>query len=116
MEPAELEFNLEGPAVVLTSVSVLNAPMDTEHPYERIERIDLGYRDDVVTFSIAALDFAAPENNRYEYRLDGFDSDWVDAGTERRITYTNLDGGDYRLRVRASNGDGVWNDMGSRSR
>ncbi len=66
----------------------------------------------MVTFGIAALDFASPAENRFSYRLEGFDADWVDAGTQRRVTYTNLDGGDYTFRVRAANSDGFWNHEG----
>ena len=56
----------------------------------------------------AALDFAAPELNRFAYRLDGFDADWVEAGTQPDATYTNLDPGRYVFRARATNHDGVW--------
>jgi len=81
-------------------------------PYELIEDIELGYKDDVVTFGVSALDYSAPHENSYSYRLLGFNDEWVDAGTERRITYTNLDGGNYRLQVRAANVDGYWNNEG----
>ena len=110
--PADLEFNRKPPPVALTSLSVLNKPVASEIPYELIENIELGYKDDVVTFGISALDYSAPGENRYSYRLMGFNDEWVDAGTERRITYTNLDGGNYRLQVRAANGDGYWNNEG----
>jgi len=110
--PAELDFNSEPPSVALTALAVLNKPVAADRPYELIDSIELAYSDDVVTFGISALDFSAPEENRYSYKLDGFDEDWVDAGTERRITYTNLDGGNYVLRVRAANGDGYWNNEG----
>ncbi len=62
----------------------------------------------LVTFEFAALDFVSPTNNRYLYRLEGFDPDWVQAGRMHRATYTNLDAGEYVFRVRATNADGVW--------
>jgi len=111
-DPAELEINRQPPPVVLTSLSVMNEPVVADQPYELIRGIDLEYSDYVVTFGISALDFTAPTENRYAYKLEGFDESWVDAGNERRITYTNLDGGDYSFNVRASNSDGVWNDSG----
>ena len=60
-----------------------------------------------------AIDFAAPTFARSQYaqvkyRLDGHDEDWVDAGDERVAYYTGLRPGDYRFRVTAGNGDGVW--------
>ena len=77
-------------------------------PEERIERLSLGHKEDVITLKFAALDFADPRANRYEYKLDGFDNDWVRADERRAATYTNLPGGQYVFRVRASNSDGVW--------
>ncbi len=110
--PSDLEFNDNSPAVVLTSLSVLNEPVPSDRPYELIDGIELGYSDDVVTFGISALDYAAPAGNRYAYWLEGFDDGWVEAGAERRITYTNLDGGLYTLHVKAANSDGAWNEAG----
>ena len=71
--------------------------------------ITLGHRDNVFSFEYAALHFRDPDNNRYRYRLEGFDKDWVEAGTERKVTYTNLKAGRYTFQVMASNADGVWN-------
>lgn len=65
------------------------------------------------SFSVefAALDYAEPEANRYQYRLLGFDEAWIDTGSEqRRASYSNLWPGDYRLQVRGSNRIGVWSD------
>jgi signal transduction histidine kinase/DNA-binding response OmpR family regulator len=66
----------------------------------------------VIGFEFAALDFTAPGQNRYHYKLMGFDPDWVDSGTARRATYTNLKPGRYRFQVRAANSDGLWNEQG----
>ncbi len=109
--PDRLSVNRHVPPVVLTRILLQHQPLDlaaltTGAP------IDLGYRDDVVSFEFAALDFAAPERNRFTYRLVGFDEEWTEAGSERRATYTDLDGGSYRFEVRAANNDGVWNEQG----
>jgi diguanylate cyclase (GGDEF)-like protein len=57
----------------------------------------------------AALDFTAPERNRYAYRLEGFDKDWIETDPTRRLAaYTNLPPGRYRLHLRGTNRDGVW--------
>jgi diguanylate cyclase (GGDEF)-like protein len=55
------------------------------------------------------LDFVAPELDRYSYRLDGFDQDWVDA-PQRAVTYTNLAPGDYQLHLRAQSRDSGWHE------
>lgn len=105
--PAQLELTSTPPLVALTLFTKLNTPAETDVPYERLESVDLDYSDDVVTFEFAALDFVSAARNRYTYMLEGFDKDWVNAGTERRITYTNLDAGNYVLKVRAENSEGV---------
>ena len=74
------------------------------------DRIELRHRDRVLSFQFAALDFAAPERNRYAYKLEGLDERWSDAGTRRFVMYTTLPPGRYVLRVRGTNSDGVWND------
>ncbi|NVM77545.1 signal transduction histidine kinase/CheY-like chemotaxis protein/ligand-binding sensor domain-containing protein/HPt (histidine-containing phosphotransfer) domain-containing protein [Duganella sp. SG902] len=57
----------------------------------------------------AALDFTAPERNRYAYRLEGFDRDWIAADAAHRVaSYTNLPPGRYRLAIRGSNRSGAW--------
>ena len=64
----------------------------------------------VIRFEFAALDFAAPERNLFAYQLEGFDEHWIEAGTRHDATYTNLDAGHYRFKVRASNRDGYWSE------
>jgi signal transduction histidine kinase len=59
-----------------------------------------------------ALSFTVPSKVRFRYKLEGFDSDWIDAGTRRQAFYTNLAPGSYTFRVTASN-DGVANEAGS---
>ncbi|MDY0975908.1 histidine kinase [Massilia sp. CFBP9012] len=49
-----------------------------------------------------------PEHTRFEYRLDGVDTDWRDAGTLRTTSYTNIAPGAYVFRLRAINEDGVY--------
>jgi diguanylate cyclase (GGDEF)-like protein len=106
--PQRLQLSEAPPSVVLTDV--LSANMRVSASPDRLRQVDLGYRDSVVTFQFAALDFTSPSNVRYRYRLEGFDNDWVDAGTARQATYTRLDAGDYVFRVRAADDGGRWSD------
>jgi signal transduction histidine kinase len=64
-------------------------------------------------FHYTALDLRDPQRVRFRYKLEGFDSSWIDADTRRVAYYTNLPPGHYRFRVIASNGDGVWNRDGA---
>jgi signal transduction histidine kinase len=64
-------------------------------------------------FEFTALSFTAPENVNFRYRLEGFDADWVAAGTDRHATYSRLAAGGYRFQVTACNNDGIWNEAGA---
>jgi signal transduction histidine kinase/DNA-binding response OmpR family regulator/HPt (histidine-containing phosphotransfer) domain-containing protein/sugar lactone lactonase YvrE len=107
-DPARAVEQSTPPSVVLTNVEVLNKPAATARPYPVLDRLDLGYRDTVVSFEFTALDFAAPGKNRYAYRLRGFDQDWVTLRQRRPVSYTNLNAGSYVLEVKAATSDGVW--------
>ena len=59
----------------------------------------------------SSTDFSAPERNRYAYKLDGYDADWVGTDAAHRLaSYANLPPGEYRLLLRASNRDGQWGE------
>ena len=66
-----------------------------------------------VEFRYTGLSFDAPERVRFRYRLEGLDTDWVEAGTRRTAFYSYVPPGDYRFRVAACNSDGVWNETGA---
>ncbi|HSY06097.1 MAG TPA: two-component regulator propeller domain-containing protein [Steroidobacteraceae bacterium] len=106
--PAAVRFSAPPPRVVLTAAARLNKLLPERDLPGPGRPLRLAYDDKLVSFEFAALDFTSPANNRYAYRLDGFDSGWVDAGALHRATYTNLAAGEYLLRVRAANADGDW--------
>jgi len=96
------------PRIVLTAAAKLNLSLPPKDLPSQNRPLALAYDDKLVTLEFAALDYTSPKNNQYAYRLEGFDADWIDAGTQHRATYTNLDAGDYVFKVRAANADGVW--------
>jgi ligand-binding sensor domain-containing protein/signal transduction histidine kinase len=108
--PNEIQQNPHVPPIVITTFYKYNQPV--RYDLQANESIELSYKDNFIAFDFAALDFYAPENNQYAYKLEGFE-DWVDAGTRRYVSYTNLEGGEYVFRVKGSNSDGVWNEEGA---
>ncbi|RLD69590.1 MAG: hypothetical protein DRJ10_21360, partial [Bacteroidetes bacterium] len=65
------------------------------------------------SFEYTALDFSNPEYIQYAYKLENADKDWIYVDANNRIAkYTNIDPGKYRFRVKASNGDDIWNKSG----
>jgi ligand-binding sensor domain-containing protein/signal transduction histidine kinase len=63
-------------------------------------------------FRYAAITLLEPHKAQHRYRLEGFDAEWVEAGTRRAAYYTNIPPGDYRFRVQGRNADGIWNVAG----
>jgi len=112
--PEQIKDSPNPPPIVITSFAKFNQRVLTD--LSEGEHIQLSYKDNFISFEFAALDYTAPEKNQYAYMLEGFDQDWVNAGTRRYASYTNLKGGDYVFRVKGSNSDGVWNEEGSRVR
>ena len=122
--PNDLVIERSAPPVRFTRFLLNNEPVPLiadsssaafalRNAIHRTERLSLSWRDKVIGFEFAALNYIAPEANRYRYKLDGFDEDWVEAGTRRSVTYTNLDPGNYVLHVQGSNNDGTWNREGA---
>jgi PAS domain S-box-containing protein len=108
-DPLNLRQNELPPPVVITDFSIFN----TSQRFNLAETIRLNYDQNFISFEFAALDFHDPRRNQYAYKLEGFDKDWVQAGTRNYASYTNLPGGDYTFHVRAANSDGFWNETGA---
>lgn len=129
--PDSIKDNLYIPPVVITDFKILNESVPISNGINRelrkstyrgsvfldksiseTDTIYLSYTDDVLSIEFAALNYTVPEKNQYSYKMEGFDKDWIYAGTRRFVTYTNLDAGEYVFRVRACNNDGIWNNEG----
>jgi ligand-binding sensor domain-containing protein/signal transduction histidine kinase len=122
IDPAEFTPRKESPTVEFTGLSVFNKKVPVgvkvENPdlplltrsLEFTDRLELDHTHSVFTIEFAALNFFEPEKVLYRHRLVGFDTNWLEDGTNRRLTFTNLDPGDYTLEVQASNSFGIWGE------
>jgi signal transduction histidine kinase/DNA-binding response OmpR family regulator len=72
--------------------------------------LTLNHNQDVFTLEFSSLDFRAPDQIKYRYKLDGIDEDWLEIGKRRSITYSHLPAGTYTFKVQGSNSLGIWND------
>ena len=106
------EFRLYNEIVPLESYG-LGAGFQLESAPYATKVIQLDYHQKVISFGFTALSFINPRKNKYLYKLEGFDADWLPAGENRLATYTNLDPGEYVFRVKAANNDGLWNEKGT---
>jgi signal transduction histidine kinase/ligand-binding sensor domain-containing protein/DNA-binding response OmpR family regulator len=124
INPVAISHNTSVPDVVLTDVrvfdkslqpgEVLNHRVFIQTAVPEVKEITLKYHENIFSLEFAALNYSNPEKNQYAYKLEGFNNDWLTTdGAQRKVTYTNLDPGTYMFRVKASNGDGVWNEKGA---
>lgn len=108
--PRKIVSNSHIPTIVLTNISSENKSLNLQNSFTNIDKIEFGHKDYLVTFEFAALDYSSPERNQYQYKLEGFDPDWISIGNLNRATYTNLPSGSYIFKVKASNNDNLWSD------
>jgi len=122
--PEDLEENKTIPPIVFTDFQIFNKSVAVENKIDSInyylklpisltKKIELLHNQNVFSFEFAALNYSLPEKNKYAYKMEGFDKDWIYSGTKRIATYTNLNPGKYVFRVKGSNNDGVWNETGT---
>jgi signal transduction histidine kinase/ligand-binding sensor domain-containing protein len=107
LDPGRTSFNALVPPVLIEKVLINTKPAETSRDAE----IPPGEGE--VEIHYTALSYLAPEKMQFRYRLDGFDNQWVDAGTRRFAHYASLPHGKYTFRVIACNNDGIWNQAGA---
>ena len=107
IDPAGLSGNKMPPPVLITSVIADGVRFAGNGAVT----LPKGVRTLEIDFT--GLSLSIPERNRFRYKLEGFDDDWVDPGARREAFYTNLAPGRYVFRVKAANNDGVWNETGA---
>jgi two-component system, sensor histidine kinase ChiS len=118
--PEKLTKNSYIPPVVFTDFQIFNQsiPIGGHSPLQKhinfAKQITLSHEQSVFSFKFTALNYHSAHKNQYAYMMEGFDKEWTHVNSQRRFaTYTNLDPGEYRFKVKASNNDGLWNEQGT---
>ena len=107
------------PIAIITALYYFNnadengKPIEVENISYRKE-ISLAHYQNTLLIEFAALSFNKTSKNQYAYRFEGENDNWIQLGADRRLRLPNLSPGTYRLQVKGSNGDGVWNEEGVR--
>lgn len=101
------------PKVQITAVQSLAGQGDLKKvnltTHTSMQHIELKYSNSFFLIKFSALNYLFPKENKYAYKLEGFDKEWII--TDRNdATYTNLTEGEYLFCVKACNNDGIWND------
>jgi len=112
-QPNDLKTNLVPPPVYITEVEKMTPDGITYE--DGIHKTEIELEHDTYRFSVnfAALNYNRAKKNKFEYKLDGFEENWNNGKSGTPIVYTNLKPDEYKLKVRASNNDGIWNEEGA---
>ncbi len=108
VDPASLSRNEVPPPIVIETVTASSRQI-TAGP----RSIQLSPRERSFQIDYTGLSFLAPENVRFRYVLEGYDSEWIEAGNRRTAFFTQVPPGTYTFRVVASNNADVWNETGA---
>jgi ligand-binding sensor domain-containing protein len=103
IDPENLGTDAPPPPVVIERAVVNRVPLPLDEP--GVAPPGPGQAE----FDFTGFSFIAPQNVRFRFMLQGQETEWVDAGSRRQTTYTNLRPGKYVFRVTACNKDRLWN-------
>jgi signal transduction histidine kinase len=107
IDPRRVQINTQQPPVLIESVVV------DDHPLAQSNEVSVPAGAYRLEIHYNALSLVDPQRLRFRYQLEGSDPGWIEAGQQRKASYTHLSPGRYTFRVLACNNDGVWNETGA---
>ncbi|MFY0600018.1 MAG: hypothetical protein JXR03_10130 [Cyclobacteriaceae bacterium] len=116
-DPKDLRDNATKPPVYITKFKLFNKDVQTDvngvlkKNIILADKIELNYDQNFFSFEYTGINYKQSHKNEYQYILEGLQDEWVLAGDERKVSYTNVNPGTYTFKVKASNNDGVWNEQ-----
>ncbi|ULQ52763.1 sensor histidine kinase [Flavihumibacter fluvii] len=118
-KPGDIAKNSIPPKVFLTDLKLFNKSVTPgeksilKTTISKTKEITLPYDQNNITLDFLALHFGNPAKNKYAYRLENFENDWREVGSQHTAYYSKLPPGKYIFHVKAANNNGVWNEEGA---
>ncbi len=109
--PDQIVDNQYHSPVFITKLTQGGSPMKLGMAPELVKKITLNWNANFFEFEMAALSYRRPEENQFQYILEGVDKQWYNASTKHNGRYSGLPAGTFTLHIRGSNNDGVWSDQ-----
>ncbi len=111
--PKNMKKNEFVPPLYLTAFEKLGKEVVFDEPISEIKQISLDKEEaQLLTFRFAALSFYQSSKNKYAYKLEPIQKEWIELGTKNELTLTNLSARNYTLYIKGSNNHGLWNEKG----
>ncbi|MEP2278879.1 two-component regulator propeller domain-containing protein [Maribacter sp.] len=114
---SEVEKQKDTLTLFVSGLKIFNQPVFPNDDFEvldkdmsQVDSLTFSYDQSVINIDFKALTFRHPENVNYAFYLEGFEKNWNYVGNNPTATYTNLNPGEYILRMKSTNSDGVWVD------
>jgi ligand-binding sensor domain-containing protein len=92
----------------LSSFKVHGKPKQLNEAIEEIKKINLTSNENFFEIEMASINYKNPDQVWYAYKLDGLHTDWI-YSQNRHVNFTNIKGGEYTFRYKASNDLNNWN-------
>ena len=116
--PDKIQYNEELPLVYLKDLKLSNelvAIGDLKSPLQKslstTDKLTLSHNQSFFSIEYVGVNYTRSKNNQYAYLLEGFDEKWNYVGSKTNATFTNVPAGNYIFQVKASNNDGLWNEI-----
>ena len=109
---SEVIDNAVAPDVIIQKITKKNTVIPIESDNYQ-ETVVVDYDENVLSIDFVAFNYKNTLQNKYKYKMEGYDNEWRESGTRHFTTYTNLPPGEYTFKVIASNNDGLWNEKGA---
>lgn len=114
--PDSIRVNHRFPNLVLTGLRIFNSPVtptdkisDSYKSLYHTAAITLPYDKAFISFDYSAIEYSSPNKINYAYFLEGWDKSWNKVGNLRTANYSRLKEGNYTLRIKSTNTEGIWN-------
>lgn len=118
--PGNQKMNEIIPPIVINSfqiqnkeVSLINKKSHQKQSIIYTNTINIPHKVAIFSLGFSALSYISPKGNRYAYKLEGRDNDWIYPNNINQVNYSDLAPGTYIFKVKGSNSDGFWNDKGT---
>ncbi|WP_163324606.1 hybrid sensor histidine kinase/response regulator [Draconibacterium mangrovi] len=121
-KPEDIVVQTPDEKIVLTNFKVFNQNIKVNEPFRKriildksitySNQISLKHKENVFSVEFTALSYFHPEKNTFQYQLSGFNDEWLEVNRGmHELTFTNLNSGEYQLRIRVSNDNSNWREM-----
>ena len=111
--PDSIKDNSKPPVVIIQSLTKKDSILHIESTNSPLE-YTIKYNENNLSFDYVAFNYRDALHNKYAYKMEGYDEDWIYVGSRRFASYNNLREGTYTFRVKAANNDGIWNEEGAK--